>query len=237
MSTTLAAELDLLARPARAHRRRATAARATTRAAGCARRSPRSRRASRCTAPTSPPRGVSETDRRYIDWAVRAARAREPHRRSRACSTSCRACSRSMRRLHAGERRARNARLRHALPAVHRAGGGEGRRGHRVLPLQPPDRAERGRRRPARASACRSRRSMPRARTARGAGPTPCSAARRTTPSAPRTRARASAVLSELPSAWRLALRRWSLLNRSRRGEVDGVPRPRAATSTTSTRR
>jgi (1->4)-alpha-D-glucan 1-alpha-D-glucosylmutase len=34
------------------------------------------------------------------------------------------------------------------------------------------------------------------------------------------------AVLSELPSAWRLALRRWSLLNRSRRGEVDGRPAP-----------
>jgi (1->4)-alpha-D-glucan 1-alpha-D-glucosylmutase len=34
------------------------------------------------------------------------------------------------------------------------------------------------------------------------------------------------AVLSELPSAWRLALRRWSLLNRSRRTEIDGRPAP-----------
>jgi (1->4)-alpha-D-glucan 1-alpha-D-glucosylmutase len=34
------------------------------------------------------------------------------------------------------------------------------------------------------------------------------------------------AVLSELPSAWRLALRRWSLHNRSRRTEIDGAPAP-----------
>jgi (1->4)-alpha-D-glucan 1-alpha-D-glucosylmutase len=34
------------------------------------------------------------------------------------------------------------------------------------------------------------------------------------------------AVLSELPGHWHLALRRWSLLNRSRRGEVDGAPAP-----------
>jgi (1->4)-alpha-D-glucan 1-alpha-D-glucosylmutase len=33
-------------------------------------------------------------------------------------------------------------------------------------------------------------------------------------------------VLSEATSAWALALRRWSLLNRSRRSEVDGVPAP-----------
>ncbi|HEX6691406.1 MAG TPA: malto-oligosyltrehalose synthase, partial [Burkholderiales bacterium] len=35
------------------------------------------------------------------------------------------------------------------------------------------------------------------------------------------------AVLSELPGQWRLALRRWSLLNRSVHGEVDGAPAPR----------
>jgi (1->4)-alpha-D-glucan 1-alpha-D-glucosylmutase len=34
------------------------------------------------------------------------------------------------------------------------------------------------------------------------------------------------AMLSELPSAWRLALRRWSLLNRSRRSEIDGRSAP-----------
>jgi (1->4)-alpha-D-glucan 1-alpha-D-glucosylmutase len=34
------------------------------------------------------------------------------------------------------------------------------------------------------------------------------------------------AVLSELSSAWRLALRRWSLLNRSRRAEIEGVAAP-----------
>jgi 4-alpha-glucanotransferase/(1->4)-alpha-D-glucan 1-alpha-D-glucosylmutase len=34
------------------------------------------------------------------------------------------------------------------------------------------------------------------------------------------------AVLSEMPGAWRLALRRWNRLNRSRRQEVDGAPAP-----------
>ena len=39
------------------------------------------------------------------------------------------------------------------------------------------------------------------------------------------TRARLG-VLSELASGWRLALRRWSMVNRSSRREIDGVPAP-----------
>ncbi|HYG54470.1 MAG TPA: malto-oligosyltrehalose synthase [Burkholderiales bacterium] len=37
------------------------------------------------------------------------------------------------------------------------------------------------------------------------------------------------AVLSEMPSAWRLALRRWSTMNRSRRTEIDGESLPSPA--------
>ena len=44
-------------------------------------------------------------------------------------------------------RRAR-AGVRHALPADDAAGDGQGRRGHRLLPLRAPARAQRGRRRP-----------------------------------------------------------------------------------------
>ncbi len=49
-----------------------------------------------------------------------------------------------------GRRRAARAvrRLRDALPAAHLAGHRQGRRGHRLLPLAPADRAQRGRRRP-----------------------------------------------------------------------------------------
>ena len=39
-------------------------------------------------------------------------------------------------------------RVRHALPADHAAGDGQGRRGHRLLPLRAPARAQRRRRRP-----------------------------------------------------------------------------------------
>ena len=49
---------------------------------------------------------------------------------------------------HPAARGARPRRVRDALPADDRARDGEGRRGHRVLPLLPPDRAERGGRRP-----------------------------------------------------------------------------------------
>jgi (1->4)-alpha-D-glucan 1-alpha-D-glucosylmutase len=36
-------------------------------------------------------------------------------------------------------------------------------------------------------------------------------------------------VLSEMPAAWRLALRRWSVLNRAYRSKIDGVAAPSAA--------
>ena len=48
----------------------------------------------------------------------------------------------------AAARGARGGRVRHPLPADVAAGGGQGRRGHGLLPLRPPARAQRRRRRP-----------------------------------------------------------------------------------------
>ena len=89
--------------------------------------------------------------RRYIDWAVaqaRAARADAPPTSSvfdflRDALLGQRAWTAPTRR-----RAERRAALRHAVPAVHRAGDGQGRGGHRLLPLLPPGVAQRGGRRP-----------------------------------------------------------------------------------------
>jgi (1->4)-alpha-D-glucan 1-alpha-D-glucosylmutase len=71
-------------------------------------------------------RGVSDSDRRWIDWAVKSAK-----RGSRVADPSVFDFVRSVLTLEAappsGPRRAEMLRLRDALPAVHRAGGGEGR--------------------------------------------------------------------------------------------------------------
>ncbi len=87
-----------------------------------------------------------------------------------------------------------------ALPAVHRAGRRQGRRGHGVLPLQPAGLAERGRRRSRplrhqRAPPSTRASARPRARTGR----TRCSRPPPTTTSAPRTCARASTCSPRCP--------------------------------------
>src|SRR5436190_132660 len=69
--------------------------------------------------------------------------ARQPRRRSRRVRLRPRRAD-ARRSAAQGPAPAGDAALRHALPAVHRAGGGEGRRGHRVLSLQPLHRAQRG---------------------------------------------------------------------------------------------
>ena len=72
-------------------------------------------------------------------------------------------------RARAAARGARPRRVRHPLPADLAAGDGQGRRGHRLLPLQPAARAQRGRRRPgalrhhASASSTRANARAPRA--------------------------------------------------------------------------
>src|SRR5262249_22890283 len=87
-------------------------------------------------------RGVSDTDRRYIDWAVKPRR-RSERVRFREERAHARGGARPWRSSPA------DARVRDALPAAHRTGGGERGRGHGVLPLPQADRAERSRQRPA----------------------------------------------------------------------------------------
>ena len=94
------------------------------------------------------------------------------------------------------------AAVRHALPADDAAGHGQGRRGHRVLPLRAAARAQRRRRRPEplvdrrRRLPRRQRASAPRASRAT------CSPRRRTTRSARATCARGSARSPALAEEW-----------------------------------
>ena len=94
---------------------------------------------------------------------------------------------------------ARLGRVRHALPADDAADHGQGRRGHRVLPLRAAAGAQRRRRRPgALRHLGRATSTRPTA-SARSASRTTCSSPRRTTPSARATCARASARCSAMP--------------------------------------
>ena len=87
----------------------------------------------------------------------------------------------------------RLGRVRHPLPADDAGDHGQGRRGHRVLPLRPAAGAQRRRRRPEPLRDHRRAASTPPTASARGASRPTCSSRRRTTPSARATCARGSA--------------------------------------------
>ena len=90
------------------------------------------------------------------------------------------------------------------VPAVHRAGDRQGRRGHRVLPLQPPGVAQRRRRRPRRRSAspCRAFHGAS-ADRAQHWPHTMLATSTHDNKRSEDVRARID-VLSEMPAAWRL---------------------------------
>ena len=145
--------------------------------------------------------GASAQDRRYIEWATARAKKASP-----AADTSVFDFLRD-----AADRRSRGqCRLpagggfpgRHARPADQRAGDGEGAGGHRLLPLRPPHLAQRGRRRPRRFGVSRAAFHHTNQARARKTGRSTCSRARRTTPSAARTLARASICSREIPDEW-----------------------------------
>ena len=117
----------------------------------------------------------------------------------------------------------RPRRVRHALPADLAAGDGQGRRGHRLLPLHPAARAQRGRRRPGRASGI-ARRRVPRGATpsAPSASRAACSSPRPTTRSARATSARGSARWPGWPASGATRVRRWRELSAPLR--ADGAP-------------
>src|ERR671920_410832 len=106
--------------------------------------------------------------------------------------------------------------------AIQRPGHGQGAGGHRLLPLQPLHRAERGGRRagplrhppPAfhRANAERAKR-WPAAML---------STSTHDTKRGEDTRARL-AVLSEMPEEWERQVQTWSRMMRARRGDIEGT--------------
>jgi (1->4)-alpha-D-glucan 1-alpha-D-glucosylmutase len=223
MSTTLAAELDLLgarlARIAEGNRRTQDYTRSGLRKAlaEIAARFPVYR--SYVSA-----RGVSETDRRYIGWAVRAAK-----RASRIADPGVFDFVQGVLTLDAapaaGERRAEMLAFamrfqQFTAPVV--AKGDEDTafyRYHRLIALNEvggnPRRFGLSLKAFHAASEDRARRWPY----------TMLGSSTHDTKRSEDSRARL-AVLSEAPGAWHLALRRWSLLNRSRRSEVDGAPAP-----------
>ncbi len=110
--------------------------------------------------------------------------------------------------------------VRRALPADDRPGDGQGARGHDVLPLQPPDRAERGRRRaqPFRCAVGR----IPYGRWSSVCSRQPAGLSATSTHDTKRgedARARLY-VLSEMPEAWAAAVQRWAGLNASLRRDL-----------------
>ncbi len=126
--------------------------------------------------------------------------------------------------------------LRDALPADHRPGHGQGRRGHRVLRLQPARLAQRGRRRSRRASANRRPSSTTRTRRAWPAGRSPSSPPRPTTPSAARTCARASTCSPRCPPRGPPRSGAGAPSPAASRWRWTAAPRPTPTTSTCSTR-
>ncbi len=151
---------------------------------------------------------ASAADTSIFDFVRQSLLARRRRRRAaRRCSERVRA-------------------LRDALPAVHRAGRRQGRRGHRVLPLQPARLAERGRRRPGavRHHACAPSTAPSADRAARWPHTMLATSTHDNKRSAD-VRCRID-VLSEMPAAWRLLLRRWSRMNRTHRAHASAATAP-----------
>ncbi len=155
MPSELAAEVERAHRAAGRGHRATTAAIATTPGASSARRCASSWPASPSTAPTSRRAGRRPTpdDRSHVAAAVAAAPAPATRPRRRAARLPRRA---ALGGDHGG---AAELELGAAPPAAHRARHGQGRRGHRVLPLPPAGLAQRGRRRPGRVRPTGRRRS------------------------------------------------------------------------------
>ena len=191
---------------------RAIAARATSRSNGLRKALRKWSPASRCIAPTSARAARATRDRARDRHGDRPGPAPQPGDGERRSSTSSGACCcrprrSTIRRPKATPTVERRARVRDEVPAVHRPGARQGRRGHGVLPLQRARLAERGRRRSRAASAAR----RPSSTTPTGAA---CErwplemigTATHDTKRGEDVRARIN-VLSEMPDDWREACR------------------------------
>ena len=114
---------------------------------------------------------------------------------------------------------ARLGRVRDALPADDAAGHGQGRRGHRLLPLRAGCSRSTTSAATRAASGSRSRTSTPPTPSAPSASRATCSSPRRTTPSARATCARGSARCRRWPEEWAARVR---ALARAHRATLDG---------------
>ena len=152
-----------------------------------------------------------------------------PRRRATSAATATRRPTR---------RGARAAALRDEVPAVHRAGPGQGARRHGVLPLQRAAVAQRSRRRSVAVRPVGRR--IPRRQPATGCatGRSRCSPRPRTTRSSAKTCARGINVLSEMPDEWaREVVALDAHQPRAPHASSTASRRPTATTSTGSTRR
>ena len=162
----------------------------------------------------------------------------EPSRSSTSSATPC--CCATSEDCRTSDRPRRSAGLRCEVPAGHRAGHGQGRRGHRVLRLQPAASASTRSAAIPSTSACPPERVPPASAQARrqlwpGSGLSATST--HDTKRSEDVRARIH-VLSEMPQEWRAAVRRWHRWNRrAARHRRGPARRPTATTSTCSTRR
>ena len=164
----------------------------------------------------------------YVVKAVPPGRGAQPAAEPVASSTSSATCCCSSHPEsfdRGGPGRA--APVRRQVPAGHGAGDGQGHRGHRLLRLQPPGVAQRGR-----------RRARPLRRAAGGVPPRTTRSGRRSWPHAlsplsthdtKRERGRprpASTSCRRCPSEWAACVERWSRLNEPHRSDVDDGQAP-----------
>ena len=196
---------------------------------------------SRSTAPTSATTGATVRARATAATSSRAvaeAKRRNPTvERVDLRLRPRRAPARAIRTAAAPRSAPRGADFAMKLPADDRAGHGQGRRGHRLLRLQPPGLAQRGRRRPRRASgepvaAFHARNE----RAARALAARRCWPPRPTTPSAARTCARASTCCRRCRASGPPRCAAGAGSPAAQAADRRPAPRPTATTSTCSTR-
>jgi (1->4)-alpha-D-glucan 1-alpha-D-glucosylmutase len=163
---------------------------------------------------------VEDEDRTYLAWATGAARKRSELGDERVFDLSRKRAHGHAARAIAELRSARGPALRDEVPAIHEPGHGQGRRGHRVLPLRPAPRAQRGGRRPA--ALRNDGRSVSSPDAARAAAHPHALLATATHDHKRgedvRTRI---AALSEMPGLWERSIRRWNRLNDRRKTVLD----------------
>ena len=171
-------------------------------------------------------RGVSDEDRRIVNWAVNVARKRSVGAELSVFDFLRERGARRARRGQVGVHAARDAGVRDEVPAGDVARCRQGRRGHGAVSLQPAGVSQRRRQRSGPLRHLVARRFTRPTRNERARGRTRCSQPRRTIRSAAKTCAHASPCSASLPDLWKLHVARWTRFNRSKRRQVGEDPAP-----------